>query len=215
MHHRHPKDRRGFAVALAVLMAMAVNLLTPSPLRGQNLISVIYGNGKRVLLKDCNFEYAFYESDQPIVFCYECNEPVLQTKASEDLHLTEQSSGSDSPTSEPIIFRLDELDTIRINIKKYSLYDRRGRIVRRTIPGFDEVEDVTIIPVRGRERTFRFLRAQKSFLSSKEHVWVVGISITGHVLGKAAPELYGVRLNLRHVPAKRGEQVVEIRFREY
>lgn len=207
------------ALVLGLLTLAVILCVAPCLVRAQdtqNLITVIYGNGNRLLIKDWNFVYKFYESDVPIVFCWGCTIPLLQTKTSKDLHLVEVPSGSDSPIEELVIFQQDELEAIRFNLKKYSgSYDTRGRIVRRAIPGSDEVEDVSIVSVQGSARIFETLRAPELFVSDKEYVYMEEISIAGWLQGKAIPELFELKLNLGFVPTPPREHIVEIRFREY
>lgn len=225
MPERNRKAGKAIAAAFAVLAALAVTLwVAPLPIAGQNTrstITVIYGNGKKLLVRDWNFVYQFVESDTPLneLYLATCAMPndicFPLIKTSKDLLLVGGSPGPNDARREAVIFPEEELLTIRMNVKKYSgFYDSKGRIVRRANPGFDEVEGVTIVPVQGPEWSFAgMLQAPDTFLSDKKYVYLLNLFVTGRVQGKGIPELFGLSLNAKFMPSSPAERVVEVRFR--
>lgn len=188
MPDRNQKVGNTAVAAFSVLVVMTIILsVSASPLAAQSTVTIVYGNGTKLLVRDWNFVYAFLDGDNPAYL--HCNDegPCGTIKTSQDLHLVNSSTGSTPPVQEFAIFWKDDLQAIRIRWKTNNLgaYESDGVTLNRNrdAPRY-ESEGVTIVTTRGTEYHFEGgLLAPDPFLSHKKYVRQLFISVFGKIPG--------------------------------
>jgi len=218
------------ASAVAVLAALAGTLwVAPIPIEAQtsrNPITVIYGDGKKLVVRDWNFVYAFMEDDNEVYLAI-CMQPSSgepgeggcpsHTKLSTELHLMEPSAGPNTPPQGLFIFRKEDLQAIRIRWKTNNLgiYERDGLTLNRnrSAPRY-ESEGITVVTTQGTEHNFSGrLRAPDAFLSGKKYVHLLSISVAGRAQAQVLPDFFAIPLDGKFAASSPKERIEEIRFR--
>lgn len=230
MANRNQRAGKAIAAAFALLAASAVILwVAPLPIAAQGSrtsITIIYGDGKKLVVRDWNFVYAFMEDDNEAYLAI-CMQPSggefgelgcpSHTKLSTDLLLVEPSAGPNTALQEPIIFRKEDLQAIRIRWKTNNLgiYERDGLTLNRnrSAPRY-ESEGITVVTTQGTEHHFsERLLAPDAFLSDKKYVYLMSISIAGRAQAQVLPDFFGIPLDGRFTASSPKERIEEIRFR--
>lgn len=209
---------RGFVTVGA---SAAILWAAPLPLAAQgshDSITVIYGDGRKLPVRDWNFAYTFLDGEsKEDLYCYE--DPCGATKTSQDLHLVNSYTGPTPPVQEFAIFWKENLRAIRIHWKTNNLgpYESDGVTLNRnrTAPLYER-EGITVVTTRGTEYDFpRRLFAPDRFLSNKTYVRLRNIWLRGRVRGPRIPDIYELPLSGRLAVSSLKERIDEIRFPKY
>ena len=225
MPERNQKAGKAIAAAFAVVMVMPVTLsVAPLPLGGQDtrsVITVIYGNGAKLLVRDWNFVYVFMDDENVYPVCMVSDEGSwcpTKVKTSTDLHLVKPSTGPNTWLQELVIFRKEDLKAIRIRWKSNNLgpYASDGVTLNRnrSAPRY-ESEEITVVTTQGAEHTFtESLQVPKAFLSDKKYFYFMSILLSGRVRSPVLPDYFEQRLDGKFTASSPKERIEEIRFRQ-
>ena len=222
MPDRKRSAGKAIAAAFAAVMVMTVTLsVAPLPLGGQDtrsVITVIYGDGTKLLVRDWNFVYVFLEAEIEAYLGCGKDRPCGISRTAQDLHLVNSFTGSTPPAQEFAIFWKEDLQTIRIRWKTNNLgpYESDGVTLNRNrnAPKY-ESQGITVLSTRGTEYDFSGgLRAPDAFLSRMKYVYQMNLSVSGTVQDARKPPNFEFSLFGTLAASSPKEQVVEIRFRQ-
>jgi hypothetical protein len=174
------------------------------------LLSVVYGDGSQLAVRDWHFAYEYLESDTPLDPAYvaTCTQPsydrnpcFTQVKISKDLIVLGPLPGPSGAAKVPFILPEGGLHAIRIHWKGGP---GDGRF---------QSDSLTIVTAQGAEiHLAGRLQSLEGFLSKKQYVYLMKISIAGGIQVQSTPGRFELRLDERFPPAALKERVDEIRF---
>ena len=228
MLDRNRKAARAIATGFAALTALAAILsIAPRPLAAQDTgstLTVVYGNGSKLPVREWHFVYEYLESDTPldpayVATCrtpsYDANSCFSQIKTSKDLFLIGPMPGPSAAARVPFILPGSGLGAIRIHWREGSgPYEEDGVTLNRNRSAGRYVSDgITIVTAQGAQiRVSGELRVPESFLSSKSHVYLMKLSLAGTVQVQGMPGRFELRLDSPLALDSLKERVEEIQF---
>lgn len=228
MPDRNWKAGETFAAGLAVLVVMtAILSVVPIPLAAQDAggtITVLYGSGSKVSVRDWHFVYEYLESDMPLdpAFVATCRMPssesscFTQVRTAKDLFVVAPLPGPSAAAQVPFILPESALQAIFLHWKESpGPYEPDGVTLNRNRgDGRYTSDGVTIVTTQGaRIRIAGGLRAPEAFLSQKRYVYLMKFSLAGSVQVQGAPGRFELRLDSALAPSSLKERVEEIQFR--